>query len=98
MARAKLINGKYTYNDDPRWNYVRGTFPKTKAEARECWENIVCGLAPESIIEDGELSTSEARRKERGILQDAKLLFTRFKCPKDVAEYCDVDLSKFVEG
>ena len=94
MARVKIIFP----NDDPRWNYFRGAFPKTKAEARKCWENIVCGLAPESITEDGELSTSEARRKERGILQDAKLLFTRFKCPKDVAEYCDVDLSKFVEG
>ena len=93
MNRVKIIFP----NDDPRWNYVRGAFPKTKAEARECWEHIVCGLAPESITEDGELSTSEARRKERGILQDAKLLFTRFKCPKDVAEYCDVDLSKFVE-
>jgi|TARA_R100000482_G_C5113785_1_gene141957 hypothetical protein len=93
MNRVKIIFP----NDDPRWNYVRGAFPKTKAEARECWEHIVCGLAPESITEDGELSTREARRKERGILQDAKLLFTRFKCPKDVAEYCDVDLSKFVE-
>ena len=94
MNRVKIIFP----NDDPRWNYVRGAFPITKEEARECWEHIVCGLAPESITEDGELSTSEAKRKERGILQDAKLLFTRFKCPKDVAEYCDVDLSKFVEG
>jgi len=94
MARVKIIFP----DDDPRWNYVRGAFPKTKAEARECWENIVCGLAPESITEDGELSLTESRRKERGILQDAKLLFTRFKCPKDVAEYCDYDLSKFVEG
>ena len=58
----------------------------------------MCGLAPESITEDGELSTSEARRKERGILQDAKLLFTRFQCPKDLADVCDYDLSKFVEG
>ena len=93
MNRVKIIFP----NDDPRWNYVRGAFPKTKAEARKCWEHIVCGLAPESITEDGELSLTESRRKERGILQDAKLLFTRFKCPKDVAEYCDVDLSKFVE-
>lgn len=28
MAKAKLINGKYTYNDDPRWKYVRGLFQK----------------------------------------------------------------------
>ena len=58
----------------------------------------MCGLAPESIYEDGELSTTEARKKERGILQDAKLLFTRFQCPKDLADVCDYDLSKFVEG
>ena len=45
------------------------------------------------------MSTTENNRKERGILQDAKLLFTRFKCPKDVAQkYFDYDLSKFVEG
>jgi hypothetical protein len=60
--------------------------------------DIVSGLAPESIYEDGELSTTEARRKERGILKDAKLLFTRFQCPKDLADVCDYDLSKFVEG
>jgi hypothetical protein len=58
----------------------------------------VCGLAPESITEDGELSLTESRKKERGILQDAKLLFTRFQCPKDLADVCDYDLSKFVEG
>ena len=58
----------------------------------------MCGLAPESIYEDGELSTTEARRKERGILQDAKLLFTRFQCPKDLADVCDYDLSKFAEA
>ena len=85
-------------NDDPRWNYVSGSFPKNKAEAYECWRDIVCGLAPESIYEDGELSTTEARRKERGILQDAKLLFTRFQCPKSLADVCDYDLSKYVEG
>ena len=50
MNRVKIIFP----NDDPRWNYVRGAFPKTKAEARECWEHIVCGLAPESITEDGD--------------------------------------------
>ena len=94
MNRVKIIFP----NDDPRWNYVRGAFPITKEEARECWEHIVCGLAPESIYEDGELSTTEARRKERGILQDAKLLYTRFQCPKDLADVCDYDLSKYVEG
>ena len=52
----------------------------------------------ENLTEDGELSTTETNRKERGILQDAKLLFTRFKCPKDVADDSDYDLSKFVEG
>ena len=94
MNRVKIIFP----DDDPRWNYVRGAFPKTKGEARECWEHIVCGLAPESITEDGELSLTESRKKERGILQDAKLLFTRFQCPKDLADVCDYDLSKFVEG
>jgi hypothetical protein len=94
MTRVKIIFP----NDDPRWNYVRGAFPKTKAEAYECWRDIVCGLAPESIYEDGELSTTEARRKERGILQDAKLLFTRFQCPKSLADVCDYDLSKYVEN
>jgi len=98
MANAKLINGIYTFDDDPRWRYIRGPFPKTKVEARECWEDISRGLAMENLTEDGELSVTETNRKEREILQDAKLLFTRFKCPKDVAEYCDVDLSKFVEG
>ena len=98
MAKAKLINGKYTYNDDPRWKYVRGPFPKTYGEAYECWEEISCGLAMENLTEDGELSTTETNRKERGILLDAKLLFTRFKYPKDVADDSDYDLSKFVEG
>ena len=94
MNRVKIIFP----DDDPRWNYVKGAFPKTKAEAKQCWEEISCGLAMENLTEDGELSTTETNRKERGILQDAKLLFTRFKCPKDVAEYSDYDLSKFVEG
>ena len=98
MARAKLVNGKYTYNDDPRWKYVRGPFPKPKTEATECWEDISRGLAMENLTEDGELSETETNRKERGILQDAKLLFTCFKCPKDVADDSDYDLSKFVEG
>ena len=97
MAKAKLINGKYTYNDDPRWKYVRGPFPKTYGEAYECWYDIVSGLSPENLTQDGELSTAETNRKERGILQDAKLLFTRFQCPKDLANVCDYDLSKFVE-
>jgi hypothetical protein len=52
----------------------------------------------ENLTEDGELSEIETNRKERSILQDAKLLFTRFKCPKKVAEDSDYDLSKFVEG
>jgi hypothetical protein len=30
MARAKLVNGVYTFDDDPRWKYIRGAFPKTK--------------------------------------------------------------------
>ena len=93
MNRVKIIFP----DDDPRWNYVR-VLSKTKAEAKQCWEEISCGLAMENLTEDGELSTTETNRKERGILQDAKLLFTRFKCPKDVAEYSDYDLSKFVEG
>ena len=94
MNRVKIIFP----DDDPRWNYVRGAFPKTKAEAKQCWEEISCGLAMENLTEDGELSTTETNRKERGILQDAKLLFTRFQCPKDLADVCDYDLSKFVEG
>ena len=98
MPKMVLVDGYYTYNDDPRWKYVRGPFPKTKVEAKECWHDIVCGLAPESIWEDGELSTTEARKKKRGILQDAKLLGTRFQCPKDLADVCDYDLSKYVEG
>ncbi len=98
MAKAKLINGIYTFDDDPRWRYIRGPFPKTKVEARECWEDISRGLAMENLTEDGELSITETNRKERGILQDAKLLFTRFQCPKKVADDSDYDLSKFVEG
>ena len=98
MARAKLINGKYTFDDDPRWKYIRGAFPKNKIEATECWEDISRGLAMENLTEDGELSVTETNRKERHILQDAKLLFTRFQCPKDVADDSDYDLSKFVEG
>ena len=97
IARSKFINGKYTYNDDPRWKYVRGPFPKTYGEAYECWYDIVSGLAPENLTQDGELSTAETNRKERGILQDAKLLFTRFQCPKDLANVSDYNLSKFVE-
>ena len=98
MVKAKLINGIYTFDDDPRWRYIRGPFPKTKVEARECWEDISRGLAMENLTEDGELSITETNRKERHILQDAKLLFTRFKCPKDVADDSDYNLSKFVEG
>jgi hypothetical protein len=94
MNRVKII---FDW-DDPRWNYVRGAFPKTIGEAYECWNHISCGLAEESLWEDGELSLKERNRKEREILQDAKLLFTRFKCPKDIADSSDYDLSKFVEG
>ena len=94
MARVKIIFP----DDDPRWNYVRGAFPKTLGEAYECWHDIVSGLAPENLTQDGELSIAETNEKERGILQDAKLLFTRFKCPKDIADSSDYDLSKFVEG
>ena len=53
--------------DDPRWNYVRGAFPKTKGEAYECWHHISCGLAEESLWEDGELSLKERKRKEKEI-------------------------------
>ena len=94
MNRVKII---FDW-DDPRWNYVRGAFPKTIGEAYECWHHISCGLAEESLWEDGELSLKERNRKEREILKDAKLLFTRFKCPKDIADTSDYDLSKFVEG
>ena len=94
MNRVKII---FDW-DDPRWNYVRGAFPKTIGEAYECWNHISCGLAEESLWEDGELSLKERNRKEREILKDAKLLFTRFKCPKDIADSSDYDLSKFVEG
>ena len=98
MAKAKLINGIYTFDDDPRWRYIRGPFPKTKVEAKECWEDISRGLAMENLTEDGELSVTETNRKERCILQDAQLLFTRFQCPKKVADDSDYDLSKYVEG
>ena len=94
MTRVKLT---FT-NDDPRWNYLRGAFPKTKGEAYECWHDIRIGLADENLYEDGMLSSSEARRKERGIYKDANLLFTRFQCPKDIAQDSDADLSKFVEA
>tara|TARA_R110002050_G_scaffold4329_1_gene21373 strand:- start:13 stop:297 length:285 start_codon:yes stop_codon:yes gene_type:complete len=94
MTRVKIIFP----NDDPRWNYLRGSFPKTKGEAYECWHDISCGLAEESLWEDGELSLKERNQKERGILQDAKLLYTRFQCPKDIVDCSDGDLSKFVEA
>ena len=85
-------------NDDPRWNYIRGAFPKTKGEAYECWHDISCGLAEENLWEDGELSLKERNQKERGLYKDANLLFTRFQCPKDIAQDSDADLSKFVEA
>ena len=94
MTRLKLL----LPNDDPRWNYVKGAFPQNKAEARECWLDIRIGLADENLFEDGMLSLTEARRKERGIFKDANLLFTRFQCPKDIAQDSDADLSKFVEA
>ena len=92
MNRVKII---FT-DDDPRWNYVRGAFQKPKPRLNNVGKKFLAYM--ENLTEDGELSTTETNRKERGILQDAKLLFTRFKCPKDVAEYSDYDLSKFVEG
>ena len=80
-------------DDDSRWNYVRGAFPKNKADARECWELISCLLAEETLWEDGELTQVQRNRKEREVLQDAKLLYTRFQCPKDIVS--DADLSQF---
>ena len=80
-------------DDDSRWNYVRGAFPKNKADARECWEQISCLLAEETLWEDGELTQVQSNRKEREVLQDAKLLYTRFQCPRDIAS--DADLSQF---
>ena len=41
MTRVKIIFP----DDDPRWNYVRGAFPKNKAEARELivifWQEVL---------------------------------------------------------
>jgi len=87
MSRVKIM----LPSDDPRWNYVRGAFPKTKAEARECWEQISCSLAPENIAEDGELSLREQVRKEREIHEDAHLLFRYFKCPRDITSDGEIE-------
>ncbi len=91
MTRVKIIFP----DDDPRWNYVRGAFPKNEAEARECWQEISCLLAEETLWEDGELTQVQRNRKERKVLQDAKLLYTRFQCPRDIVSDSDADLSQF---
>tara|TARA_R110001606_G_C15052229_1_gene613675 strand:+ start:202 stop:483 length:282 start_codon:yes stop_codon:yes gene_type:complete len=92
MSRVKIMFP----GDDPRWNYVRGAFPKTKTEARECWEQISWSLSPENLAEDGMLSSREQVRKEREIHEDARLLFKHFKCPKDITS--DGDIEQYMEG
>jgi hypothetical protein len=83
--------------DDPRWKHVRGAFPRSKAEARECWEQIACSLSDENLSEDGELSIREQVRKERRIREDARLLFKHFKCPKDIASYAEFEMQQYEE-
>ena len=87
-------------NDDPRWEYVRGAFPTNKEQARVCWIDISCSLAPESLAEDGELPYHLQIQKRRDVLKDAKLLVKHgFKCPSDIADMCDDDgLIKYKES
>lgn len=84
-------------SDDPRWKHVRGAFPRSKAEARECWESIACSLSIENLSGDGELSIREQVRKERRIHEDARLLFKHFKCPKDIASCEDYEMKQYEE-
>ena len=86
-------------NDDPRWEYVRGAFPTTKEQARDCLVSISCGLAQENLTEDGELPYYLQVQKRKDVLEDAKLLAKHnFKCPSDIADMCDDDgLIKYKE-
>ena len=61
MTKVKIIFP----NDDPRWEYVRGAFPTSKEQARDCWMSISCSLAPESLSEDGELPYYLQKQKRR---------------------------------
>ena len=80
MSRVKIIFP----SDDPRWNCVRGAFPKTKAEARECWEQIEGYTSPECIARDGEATEEESMQNYRDVLKDALLLHKKFPHPKDI--------------
>jgi len=88
--------GKVFFNfngeeQDPRWNYLNGSYPTTKERAREQWEEISIALSPESIAEDGELSSRQQDIKERGIYKDARLLYQQFKCPRDISSDGDIE-------
>lgn len=76
---------------DPRWNYLNGSYPTTKERAREQWKEISIALSPESIAEDGELSSRQQDIKERGIHEDARLLYQQFKCPRDITSDGDIE-------
>ena len=76
---------------DPRWNYLNGSYPTTKERAREQWEDIAVALSPECIAEDGELSSRQQGIKERGIHNDARLLYQEFKCPRDIRSDGDIE-------
>ena len=76
---------------DPRWNYLNGSYPTTKERAREHWKEIAIALSPECLAEDGELSSRQQDIKERGIHKDARLLYQQFKCPRDITSDGDIE-------
>ena len=88
--------GKVFFNfngeeQDPRWNYLNGSYPTTKERAREHWKEIGISLAEENLWEDGELSTRQKNQKERDIHKDARLLYQQFKCPRDIRSDGDIE-------
>ena len=70
------------------YNYTRGfhyqPLPKTKAEARECWEQIEGSMSDECISQDGEATQAEAKQNYRDVLRDALRLHKKFPHPKDI--------------
>ena len=71
-----------------RYIYTGGFYafrePKTKEEARRCWEKLEGSMSPECIAQDGEATQAEARQNYRYVLKDALRLHKKFPHPKDI--------------
>tara|TARA_E500000081_G_scaffold151480_1_gene181830 strand:+ start:839 stop:1153 length:315 start_codon:yes stop_codon:yes gene_type:complete len=71
-----------------RYIYTSGfhyqPIPKTKTEAKECWEQMEGFMSPEFIAQDGEATLAQQKRNYRAVLRDTLRLHKKFPHPKDI--------------